>query len=264
MNLKTLKNLKAIVKSYRNSEHFLLKMLYRITKRPYKILWAIYRFIVSANYRSIIYLKFFRSKEIHQTTTLTSFNRYPEIFFSCKKYFNNQNNLKLLSYGCSTGEEVASLRLYFPDSDIIGTDINEDCLKQARKIGLDNRQRIIQSTNRNISKHGPYDAIFCMAVLQREPHRIHDQGIKNIKKIYPFDKFDSQLIKLDKSIKRGGLIVICSTQYQFQDSSIAPRYDAYGEIKQNQMTPIFDKNGDIIEEDTPLLSIYKKIRNSSS
>ncbi len=103
-----------------------------------------------------------------------------------------------------------------------------------------------------------------MAVLQKQPHRIHDQGIRNIKKIYPFDKFDNQLVELDKNLKTGGLIVICFTQYRFTDSSISPRYEAYGEITQNQITPVFDKNGDIIDDSTPQLSIYRKIRNNGS
>ena len=265
MNLEAVRKLKATVKAYGNSEHHVLKIFYFGTKGLYKLLNAIYRFItrfiMSSNYRSIIYLRLFKPKEIHQTTTLTSFNRYPKIFSSCKEYFNDRNNLKLLSYlGCSTGEEVVSLRLYFPDSDIIGTDINKNCLKQSRKRNLDDKQKFIHSTNYNISKHGPYDAILCMAVLQRTPHSVHNQGIKNIKKIYPFYKFDNQLIELDKNVKINGLIVVHFSQYLFEDSSIATRYKAYGDSRQNQKTPFFDKSSDIIENVKQPLSIYKKIR----
>lgn len=52
-------------------------------------------------------------------------DRYP----ACKNYFNGKQDLKILSYGCSTGEEVLTLRRYFPTAQIIGTDIKNIALK---------------------------------------------------------------------------------------------------------------------------------------
>ena len=45
----------------------------------------------------------------------------------------------------------------------------------------------------------------CMAVLQRQPHYIEEKGINSLKKIYPFEKFEQQIVELDKSIKPQGL-----------------------------------------------------------
>jgi len=47
---------------------------------------------------------------------------------------------------------------------------------------------------------------FCMAVLQRTPDKITRQGVKSLKKIYPFEKFEKQIIELDNYLKKGGLI----------------------------------------------------------
>lgn len=47
---------------------------------------------------------------------------------------------------------------------------------------------------------------FCMAVLQRTPDKITRQGVKSLKKIYPFEKFEKQIIELDSYLKKGGLI----------------------------------------------------------
>ena len=41
-----------------------------------------------------------------------------------------------------------------------------------------------------INKNGKFDLIFCMAVLQRTPDKITRQGVKSLKKIYPFEKFE--------------------------------------------------------------------------
>lgn len=41
-----------------------------------------------------------------------------------------------------------------------------------------------------------------MAVLQRTPDTITSQGIISLKKIYPFEKFEQQIIELDGYVKK--------------------------------------------------------------
>lgn len=117
-------------------------------------------------YRSLKYMQWFKGKEIHQSAPFTCMDRYPVIFTACRDYFIGKQDLKILSFGCSTGEEVLTLRRYFPHARIVGAEINRHSLSLCKKLPVDEKIEFIYSSRREIQKHGKYDAIFCMAVLQ--------------------------------------------------------------------------------------------------
>ncbi|GEM_PF-3630399 len=59
-----------------------------------------------------------------QYSTVTADNRYPRIFAFVRDQLADRDRPRVLSFGCSTGEEVFSLRRYMPAADITGIDIN--------------------------------------------------------------------------------------------------------------------------------------------
>lgn len=54
----------------------------------------------------------------HQLVDWTAANRYPEIFAAAAAAAPDAR--RILSFGCSTGEECVSLAEYFPKAEIIG------------------------------------------------------------------------------------------------------------------------------------------------
>jgi chemotaxis methyl-accepting protein methylase len=84
--------------------------------------------MTDAGYRSIFVLQVFNREHLHQTTALTAMDRYPRIFSACRDFFGDRQDLKILSFGCSTGEEVLTLRRYFPSAFITGAEINRRSL----------------------------------------------------------------------------------------------------------------------------------------
>lgn len=172
--------------------------------------------------RSEIWGRFRR--RVHQTTAHTALNRYPKAFNEAQQLLQSRTDLKLLSFGCSTGEEVVSLRSYFPGAKIVGAEVNFARLIQCRKLQISGAIDFVRSTDHNIAKHGPYDAIFAMSVLQRLPHKVVNLQISDLSRFYPFSKFETQVQKLDNWLKPGGLLVIQNTQYRFRDTDIALRY----------------------------------------
>lgn len=248
------------VANCKHSDNAVLRFVYTMCSFLYSKLVMLYLFVVDGDYRYVVYLRLFKAGEIHQTTTLTAVNRYPEVFSSTREFFEDDNKIRILSYGCSTGEEVVTLRKYFPNAEIIGADINKNCLDQCRKKKLDSRIRFICSTDGNIRKNGPYDAIFCMAVLQREPHSHLARRTKNIKNIYEFSKFDQQLKELDRSLNENGLLIVHFTQYLVTESSISVRYKPYGNVTQEKyIAPIYDRNGDMLVGAKAPNSIFMKV-----
>ncbi|MBW7475803.1 class I SAM-dependent methyltransferase [Paenibacillus oenotherae] len=219
------------------------------------------RVCVNADYRSILLMRLLNSKNVHQTTSRTFMDRYPDIFAACRDYFDGKQELKILSYGCSTGEEVLTLRQYFPTAHIVGAEINRNSLAVCNSRPVDDKITFIYSTRDEIQKHGPFDAIFCMAVLQRKPHYIAEKGIRSLKKIYPFEKFEQQIIELDGLVNPQGLLVVHFTQYSLSDTAAASRYEALGHYDQSNYTsPVFDKNSDLIVNPAPQNIIFRKVR----
>jgi 2-polyprenyl-3-methyl-5-hydroxy-6-metoxy-1,4-benzoquinol methylase len=158
-------------------------------------------------------------KNIHQKSNATKYNRYPEIFLTCSNIKNN--NPKILSFGCSHGLEVFSLKeKYFPNSIIHGLDINKEMISICNK---DNKYKDIYFYNYddfNFSEK--YDIIFCMSVLCRWEDTKH---VEDCSKIYSFKQFNSQLNDLDKLLNIGGLLVIYNSNFCFSDSELYNKYN---------------------------------------
>jgi hypothetical protein len=257
INTSIMGKMKSTLRECRSSKSLVIKFGVSILFFIWTTLNPIKRVWVDKEFRSILFLQLLNSRNVHQTTPFTYINRYPGIFSACQNYLDRQN-LKILSYGCSTGEEVLTLREYFPNAEIIGAEINKRSLKICRNLQVDNQTTFIYSKQNEIKKHGPYDAIFCMAVLQRKPHYIAEKGISSLKKIYPFEKFEKQIIELDEMVKPGGLLIVHFTQYSFVDTAIASKYTALDNYNHYNLYPLFNKNSQLIKNSISQKSIYIK------
>ena len=251
-------NLKKRLKAKENSSNPIVRFIIKTLRKISDILRKTKRFLTNKEYRSVVCMQIFHPKDVHQTTQLTCLNRYPEIFAACRQYFQGigKSNIRILSFGCCTGEEVVTLREYFPEAEIVGAEINKYSLDICRKRKLDEKITFIESSHKNITAHGPYDAVFCMAVLQRTPHVIEKKNITDLSKIYPFEKFEKQIDELDSYIKKDGLLIVHITQYDLGDADIASKYEAYGNY--GYSCGLFDKNNKLVAIDEKRNSIFVK------
>lgn len=257
--LSWIQRIKDWMRKNQNSDNLIPRFAARRLWDCISLLRQIKGLLTSKLNRSVLITKLRYTNSVHQTTPATAMNRYPMIFSACRTYLHNRTNLKILSFGCSTGEEVLTLRHYFPDATIIGAEINQYSLEIARKRCLDNKMTFINSTSEEIAKHGPYDAVFCMAVFQRTPQFIAERGIKDLSRIYPFHRFEKQICELDKCINTDGLLVIHFSQYDFADTCVAHKYQAYGSYNQDHYGPyIFGKDSKLAPVPKSRNSIFVK------
>lgn len=259
-SIEFLKNTKIWIKKNRYSKNPIIKFLIESLYFLISILYTIKRIFTDKEYRALTYIKVFKSSRVQQTTPLTAMDRYPIIFSACKDYFDKKEDIKILSYGCSTGEEVLTLRKYFPTATIVGAEINKHSLEICRNLPVDEKITFINSTPKKIKKYGPFDIVFCMAVLQRTPDRITKEGITSLKKIYPFEKFEQQIVELDSYVNKGGLLVTHFTQYSFMDTTVSSKYTVLGNYNQDDYrSSIFDKNSNLIRARISRNSIFIKM-----
>ena len=139
----------------------------------------------------------------HQGPNRTALNRYPEIFAAAAAAAPDAR--RILSFGCSTGEECVTLADYFPKAEIVGAEINPVVLLKAMKNRSD-RIRFVYASDRILKRLGGFDALFCMAVLRSAG-------------LYPFEIYEERALFLETLVRPGGLLVIHNSPYRFGDTA---------------------------------------------
>jgi hypothetical protein len=178
------------------------------------------RWIATAERRSILWTRLLHRHEVHQTTTYTCEDRYPALFDLAATLSPNPE--RILSFGCSTGEELIALRRRFPNAEIVGAEINP----RSRSIA---RARVSDDPGASVVHprmvQGTFDVIFALAVLQRQPHKMEEMEVQNLSPHYPFHRFDFAVRNLAAKLSTGGLLCVTNAHYRVEDSSIAPELE---------------------------------------
>ena len=183
----------------------------------------------------------------HQGPNKTALNRYPEIFAAAAAAAPNAQ--RILSFGCSTGEECVTLANYFPDAQIVGTDINPLNLLKARKHRSE-RVRFVYAGDRFLCGFGGFDAVFCMAVLRTWKR-------KRVAEFYPFDRFAERAQFLESLVRPGGLLVIHAATYRFADMMHKCAYETIP-VTAFQETKVYLPDG--VTEAIPEGCIFRKLK----
>lgn len=193
--------------------------------------------------------------DILQLANTTGLNRHPDLFSFCQKKFDNAGNIKILSFGCSTGEECFTLKEYFPNAAISGCDINKKSLKTAAAKNTFNDIRFFFYSKENIFKENDFDLIFANSVLCKQPE---DKVVNNISGIFPFKRFNDIIKELDSALKCQGLFVIRHSNYRLEDTEVGFKYECLSSTETD--FPLFDKNGQKIAGKNNKGEIFKKIK----
>lgn len=230
--------LKDKIKKFRYSEHLPLRVIYYCLK-PF---WQIRRFFTDAHFRSALLTNWKFSNKYYQQSVFTKAGRYPRVFAACAKYLNNRPTLRILSFGCSTGEEVATIGAYLPHAVVTGVDVNEWCIKQCKKKHTQNRFIFLHRFSPEFTAASDFDAIFCMAVFQRTENRLRENN--NIAQGFTFRQFEAEIIMLDAKLKPGGLFVIDNSDFSFTDTVCAAHYQPLDFVNNKivRSRPLFDRN----------------------
>lgn len=198
------------------------------------ILVRLCKFLASPDYRYIQRIKYNKPKNLFQPYNTTKFDRYPGIFAFISKKLQDVPNPRILSFGCSTGEEVFSLRQYFPGIEIVGIDINPRNIAVCRKKLAHYEDSLIHFKLSGSSENEPesfYDAIFCMSVF-----RHGDLGASNAAScdhLIRFDEFEKMVADLCRCLMPGGYLIIRNSNFRFEDTIAAAKFDVMLRIKEN-------------------------------
>lgn len=192
----------------------------------FSALRSLYRCIRNDRDRGIVLLQLRRPIGLFQPYDATGDDRYPRVFRFVRDSIGDGPDRRILSFGCSTGEEVFSLRRYFPAAAIRGIDINprniRTCRHRLAARGGDPRLSFAQAGSAAGETPASYDAAFAMAVFR---HGALGDGPDRCDHRLRFADFERSVGALARALKPGGLLAIRHANFRFSDTAAAADFE---------------------------------------
>jgi SAM-dependent methyltransferase len=153
-------------------------------------------------------------------------DRYPWLFEFAKASLRDIQHLRILSFGCSEGEEVFALRVYFPAADVKGIDIDPRnisvCRARARAQNFAGMTFATAATTQ-AERDESYDAIFCLAVLCHGD--LSTYGAARSDPLLHFEDFERTVADFSRCLRPGGLLLLHTTNFRFCDTLAAKDFE---------------------------------------
>ena len=146
--------------------------------------------------------------------------RYPALFDALAARLALLEAPRILSFGCSSGEEARALRRRLPRARITGIDANARAIARARRADRDPLSRYVCTSR--VPPDERFDAILALAVFRHGELEALRPG--SCAAILPFARFCAGIAMLDAALEPGGWLAIWNAQFRFADTPAAPRY----------------------------------------
>jgi SAM-dependent methyltransferase len=216
------------------------------TKRPAFVVRAarsVWRLFFDRSYRNLMWLRLLPPTGLFQPFNDTRADRYPKIFGFVQSTLGATEKIRILSYGCSTGEEVFSLRGYFRHAVIKGIDINAANVAVCRRRLKEKPDAAMSFETARSMEAEPaavYDAIFAMAVLRHG--NLGQPGVMRCDHLIRFDEFARVVEDFKRCLKPGGLLVIRHSNFRLSDAPAGADFETILRVehaKTANTVPIF-------------------------
>ena len=227
--------------------------------------WAqlLYRLAKGVESRNAALILLSPPKGLFQPYGTTSADRYPLIFECVQSHLGRGRPCRILSFGCSTGEEVFSLRPYFTVSQIVGIDINRHniarCKARLRKM-QDPEIRFVCGGSTAGEESDSLDVIFAMAVFR------HGNLNLPLPPLYcgawiRFEEFEACVADFARCLKRGGLLVIQNAMFRFEDTAVFHLFAPEPCAEVQTEGPFYGRNNSLLPPSCRSAVIFRKLED---
>jgi SAM-dependent methyltransferase len=191
-------------------------------------------------------------------------DRYPWLFnFAAGELASGE--LNILSFGCSRGDEVFTLRRYFPLAALRGIDVDPRNIATCRaRAGNATRMSFCTAATTDGEPSNAFDAIFCLAVLC-----LGDLTTHKAQRCDPhlrFANFENVVSDFARCLKPGGLLFLHTSNFRFGDTAVARDFDVVLEAAPEQLAldVVFDSSNRLLPGARYLPVGFRKHRHASS
>lgn len=148
-------------------------------------------------------------------------DRYPQLFDALAARLAHLPAPRILSFGCSRGEEVRALRARMPGARITGLDANPAAIGDASKADSHPLSRYVHATEPLPGER--YDAILALAVLRHGDLEAFTP--EDCSSILPFARFAEAVAQLDAALEPGGWLAVFNAHFRMADTPTAAAYE---------------------------------------
>ena len=201
-------------------------------------------------------------KGLYQPYGTTSADRYPDIFLAVRELLEGVASARILSFGCATGEEVFSLRRYFPEAYIAGLDINPWNIAACRFRRLragDKKITFAVAGSTEGQASASYDAIFAMAIFRHGDLNISPPPPESGHRIR-FAEFEQSVADLARTLKPGGLLVIQHAMFRFGDTRTAKEFETVYSAKLDNREPLYGRDDCLLPDAEYPDVVFRKLK----
>ncbi|RXD02133.1 methyltransferase domain-containing protein [Sphingomonas sp. UV9] len=206
-----------------------------------------------------------RGALLFQPATVTRLDRHPVLFALVAARLAEVTAPRLLSFGCSTGEEAVTLARHMPHARIDAIDANPACIAQARRTVARMGPRSTSGridfacadTPDALAAEG-YDAVFCLSVL-----RHGDLDVLRPERctaLLPFARFAAAVEALDRCVRPGGLLILWGCHFRFVDTATSAHYRTVATPgAKPQSGPFYGPDDRLLPDDAYAAFVFAKI-----
>jgi SAM-dependent methyltransferase len=172
-------------------------------------------------------------------------DRYPWLFEFASSQMGIKEGVRILSFGCSRGDEVFTLRRYFPAVAIKGIDINPHNIAVCRELaqrGMSTGITFATAATTEEELAESYDAIFCLGVLCLGD--LTALGVQRCDPFLKFRDFERMVTDFARCLKPDGLLLLHSANFRFCDAAVSAVFDVVLEADAAQLgsAVLFDRD----------------------
>jgi SAM-dependent methyltransferase len=203
------------------------------------------------------WLKWRFSRKRFQPFNYTLNDRYPWLFTYARDHLPPDS--RLLSFGCSTGEEIVSLKRYLPTATVRGIDVDPRNIKKAHLHTSSLHQvEIVHAKDTSAEPANSYDAVFCLAVLCNGYLTANKCRVSE--PFCQFSEFELAIADFTRCLKPGGLLFLLTTNFRFCDTASAKEFDTVFAAQESNLAPdlIYDANNKLIEGERYIDAVFRK------
>lgn len=217
------------------------------------------RLTLHPHYRAVRAIERTHPGQLLQPEATTGAGRYPEIHAFLAAQLAGIAVPRVLSWGCSTGAELLTLRAALPHAEIVGVDINPRSLAlAARAIEGVPGIALVQSGDPADLSGQAFDAVLCLAVLRHA--RLQDEQPESSAAILPFARAEAFATSLAALVRPDGLLALWNVHFRLADMGIAPDFPAVLELTKGLEAnrPLYGPGDRRMDDATCLAAVYQR------
>lgn len=197
----------------------------------------------SAEERESARLQRIRPENLFQPSGFTVPNRYPHILREVKALVQDAPRpLRLLSFGCSTGEELLTLDSHFPGSLMTGIDISAPRLAIAAErlssLRQQGRLQLFQGASADCLPPDlpPFDIVLAMSVFR---HHDLEAAPARCSHRLRFADFEKTVTGLAGRVRPGGFLCMTNNHLDFTETAVAAGFERCVAVRHDPRNPLY-------------------------